>query len=55
MGDNMKNNNSTKKTVTILSLAMVLVLPVTSHADEQTNEEKPLNTQNYMGGVQTVS
>jgi len=46
----MKNNNSTKKTVTILSLAMVLVLPVTSHADEQTNEEKPLNTQNYMGG-----
>ena len=51
----MKNNNSNKKAVTILSLAMVLALPITSHADGQETEENALNAQNYMGGVQKLS
>ena len=46
----MKNNKSNKKAVTILSLAMVLALPITSNADGQETEENALNTQNYMGG-----
>ena len=52
----MKNNNSNKIAVTILSLAMVLALPITSNADGQETEENALNTQNYMGGgVQKLS
>ena len=51
----MKNNNSNKKAVTILSLAMVLALPITSNADGQETEENALNTPNYMGGVQKLS
>ena len=50
-----KNNNSNKKAVTILCLAMVLALPITSHADGQETEENALNAQNYMGGVQKLS
>ena len=50
----MKNNNSNKKAVTILSLAMVLALPITSHADGEKTEENVQNTPNYTGvGTET--
>lgn len=44
----MKTNKSNKKAVTILSLAMVLALPITSHADEQTPEDSNLKTPSYI-------
>lgn len=50
----MKNNNTNKKAVTILSLAMVLALPITSNADGQETEENVQNTPNYTGaGTET--
>lgn len=50
----MKNNNSNKKAVTILSLAMVLALPITSNADGQETEENAQSTPNYTGaGTET--
>ncbi|MBP2070276.1 hypothetical protein [Anaerococcus nagyae] len=41
----MKTNKSNKKSVTILSLAMILSLPITSHADGQANQNNHLNIQ----------
>jgi hypothetical protein len=39
----MKTNKPDKKSVTILSLAMILSLPITSHADGQANQNNHLN------------
>ena len=41
----MKTSKSNKKVVTALSLAMVLALPITSHADEKADQNNPSNTQ----------
>ena len=49
MKEGTMNNNSNKKAVTILSLAMVLALPITSNADGQETEENVHNTPNYTG------
>ncbi|WP_306490241.1 hypothetical protein, partial [Anaerococcus octavius] len=39
----MKNKKSNKKTMALMSLAMVISLPITSHAAEETKEEVPQN------------